>query len=127
MSEQIYTAAELQGEGAILIIDYYCDNNTTNSVTRYLYIYMVNIGQSDFNDNNGWISSVSADNLVYEGEVEFPVGSAWKSITLNTPFEYNGTDNLAILVKGNSLYTYSNIYCRTFASSEDEDYHSIIN
>jgi hypothetical protein len=53
-----------------------------------------------FTSNKGW-EAVSSSNLVYSGSVTFNA-SGWTTITLNTPFEYNGTSNLLLAVDDNT-------------------------
>lgn len=120
MSEQIYTTAELGDEGTVLSIDFYCENNASYECTRTFDIYMVNTTRTRFDDDNDWVT-VSSDDLVYRGYVSFPVGSAWKTITLDTPFEYDGTSNMLIAVRDYTWGYTNGVSCRTFKASSDDN------
>ena len=96
LTQQIYTAQEIGTSGAILGIDFQCNN----ARTRDLDIYMVNTDKESFSSQTDWISVTDAD-LVFSGEVEF-VANNWTSITLANPFGYDGTSNLAIIVDDNT-------------------------
>ena len=98
LTQQIYTADELGDAGAIQSIAFY--KNSTNYMARDLDIYMVNTTKTHFNSESDWIPATAAD-LVYSGTVTF-ADDAWTTITLNTPFPYNGTSNVAIIVDDNT-------------------------
>lgn len=122
LSEQIYTSEEVGEAGTILSIDFYCINSNDYSSSRHLNIYMVNVERTEFVDYFDW-ESVSSDDLVYSGRLIFPAGSDWKTITLQTPFEYDGTSNLLIVVNDNTGEYSSNVTCRIFSSSNDYQSH----
>ena len=93
LTEQIYTTSELGDEGDILNLEFY--KVGTDACSRDLDIYMVSTTESEFGVEN-WIP-VTASDLVYSGTVTFN-DDAWTSITLTTPFEYDGVNNVAIVV-----------------------------
>ena len=92
LTEQIYTADEIGVSGAIESIDIY----SVGSVTRTLDVYMVSTTKSAFADGDDWVSAAAAD-LVYSGQVAFAANS-WNTITLDNPFIYDGTSNVALVV-----------------------------
>ena len=98
LTQQIYTPAELGEAGSIQSVAFYKDN--TVECNRNLDIYMVSTTKSSFSGGSDWIS-VSSANKVYSGTVSF-ADNAWTTITLNTPFEYDGTRNVAIIVDDNT-------------------------
>ena len=94
LTQQIYTAAEIGGAGAIMSIDFY---STATERTRNLDIYMVNTDQASFAAITDYIA-VTSNDLVYSGNVTF-AQNAWTTIALNNPFAYaDDTKNLAIIV-----------------------------
>ncbi len=98
MTQQIYTVEELGEAGDILSLDFY--KNNTVVASRKLDIYIVNTDKSSFTGSNDWIP-VTAANKVFSGTVSFNDNS-WTTITLDRPFRYEGTSNVAIVVDDNT-------------------------
>ena len=107
LTQQIYTAAEIGYNGRITAIAF----KANGSVTRNLDIYMAHTDKTAFSSTTDWevMGSVAK---VYSGSVSFT--NNWATITLDTPFEYDGTSNLNICVVdktttqvGNSSRTFS--------------------
>ncbi len=93
VTQQIYTAEEIDASGNITSIAFY--NAGTERARKY-NIYMAHTTKSAFESGTDWIALTDA-NLVYQGAaaVAMVVGE-WTTFTLDTPFAYNGTDNLVI-------------------------------
>ena len=108
LSEQIYTADEIGTAGTINSIAFY---NGGSEKTPNFKIYMVNTTQSDFATTTSWLP-VTANDLVYTGNVTLTAG-AWTTITLDAPFEYDGTSNLGLIVDENMSWS-SGVACRVF-------------
>ena len=110
LTQQIYTAAELGDAGNITAISFYY-NSSSSSGARALDIYMSHTTNSTI---SSWVTQ-SSSNLVYSSSFTFTQG--WNTITLNTPFPYDGTSNLLLTVDDNTngydvssstyFYTYS--------------------
>ena len=96
LTQQIYTADEIGTAGTINSIAFY----TAASATRTLQVYMVHTSLSAFSGSTAWVVPTSAD-MVYSGSVSYTAGG-WTTLTLSTPFEYNGTDNLCLIVDDNT-------------------------
>ncbi|MBR5726759.1 MAG: choice-of-anchor J domain-containing protein, partial [Muribaculaceae bacterium] len=96
LTQQIYTADEIGTAGTINSIAFYYGG----TATRTLDIYMVNTTVGSFADNNGWITVTAADK-VYSGSVTY-TANAWNTFVLDTPFAYDGTSNLAVIVDDNT-------------------------
>ena len=111
LSQQIYTPEEIGEAGTITSISYF---NAGGSKTRSYDIYMVHTDKSTFDNITDWITVSEAD-LVYSGSVTMTQGY-WTTITLDSPFEYNGSSNLVIAIDDNSgSYTGSpHMACRVF-------------
>ena len=100
LTQQIYTAAEIGKSGTILNIDFY--NADSNDRTRTMDIYMVNTAKSSFASSTDWINVTDAGVVkVFSGNVTF-THSQWSTITLDTPFDYDNTKNLAIIIDDNT-------------------------
>ena len=98
LTEQIYTASEIGQACTITAIAFKVSNS--KSTARTLDLYMVHTTKTAFSGNSDWVS-LSTSNKVFSGEVAFNA-SGWTTITLDTPFAYNGTDNLIIGVDDNT-------------------------
>ena len=94
VSQQIYTASEIGQAGTIATIEFLSDVWGDNPITRNVDVYMVHTNKTAFADDSDWIS-VTGNDKVFSGEVGF---YSWTTIILSTPFSYNGSDNLAIIV-----------------------------
>ena len=113
LTQQIYTAAEVGAAGIIESIDF--KNASSKTDTRNLDIYMVSTEKSSFSGNSDWIA-VSSGDLVFSGDVTFTAG-AWTTITLDSPFEYNGSSNVAIIVDDNAGSYTSSLPFSVFSAS----------
>ena len=127
LSEQIYTPAELGSEARnIESIDFY-KNATNGTPTCNLDIYMVLTTKNSFNNYKDWVSVTSGD-LVFSGSVTF-AADAWTTITLDTPFEYDGESNVLLVVDNNtgsygsqnSFYTFSDGSYRSLCYPNNSD------
>ena len=118
MTQQIYTATEIEnaggGAGTINSIAFY---NGGSTKTRNFSIYLVNTNKESFSGTTDWIS-VTANDLVYSGEVEMTAGT-WKTIPFINPFSYDG-GNLAVIVDDNTGNDVSGMACRIFIASETQ-------
>ena len=110
-SQQLYTADEIGMAGTITDIAFY---NAGAVKTRSIELYMLNIDKASFSGGTDWIP-VAATDMVFAGTVTFAVGE-WTTITLDTPFDYDGLDNLAVVTR-DVTGTYSSsphMACRVF-------------
>ena len=89
--QQVYTADEIGMAGTIRSIAFclFSEEDQTNECD----IFMKHVTRETFESNTEF-EPVTADNLVYSGSITFSNG--WTTITLDTPFEYDGTQNLMI-------------------------------
>ena len=109
LTQQIYTAEEIGTAGTINSIAFYC---SSTGCTRTLDLYMVNTTKSSFAGTTDWITVTAADK-VFTGSVTMTVG-AWNTITLDTPFAYDGVSNLALIVDDNTGSWTSSAYYYVF-------------
>ena len=90
--EQVYTASEIGGGGTITAISFNMresDATQTNAVD----VFMKNVSRSTFSSSTDY-EPVTASDMVFSGTVTFSPG--WTTITLDTPFAYDGSSNLMI-------------------------------
>lgn len=97
LTQQIYTASELGGSFTINSISFF---NAGDTETRRYDVYLVHTNKSTFSSGTDWIPAYQAD-CVYSGLVTMRKGM-WNTIVLDTPFDYNGTSNLALIMDDNS-------------------------
>ncbi len=110
LSQQIYTPDEIGMSGIINSVAYY---NAGETRTRTYDIYLVHTDKTVFDDNTDWITVSEADR-VYSGSVTMTKGY-WTTITFDTPFVYDGTSNLAVIVDDNTgSWTSPVMSCRVF-------------
>lgn len=119
-TQSIYTASEMKGIKNITSIGYYVYNASQLSTSGALYngtatgveIYMGHRSSSYFTSGSDW-QDVSTMTLVYSGTPTLGQAVGWEDLTLTTPFHYNGTSNLIVVVarrstSNNSSLKYSN-------------------
>jgi hypothetical protein len=114
LSEQIYTAEEMGGTACqISSVSFF---SKVSSITNlHMDIYMVNTDKTSFESRSDWIP-VSESNLVFSGNVTMRA-TGWSTINFDTPFSYDGSSNVALVVDGSSdSYTSS----RTFSTDENQ-------
>ena len=117
--EQIYTADEIGTAGTINAISF--NLQSTSTQTNQVDVFMKAVSRNTFSGSTDF-ESVTASDMVFSGTVTFKTG--WTTITLDTPFQYDGTSNLMI---GMHEYTsgYSTRYFYyTSATDKVLSYHS---
>ena len=92
-TEEIYTADEIGTEGTINAISFYY-NYDTPYVASNVKMFMKHVTRSAFGANTD-CEPLSETDLVWTGSIA-PTEAGWFTFTLDTPFEYNGTDNLLV-------------------------------
>ena len=90
--EQVYTASEIGGGGTITAISFNMRESDA-SQTNAIDVFMKNVSRSTFSNSTDY-EPVTASDLVFSGTVTFSPG--WTTITLDTPFAYDGSSNLMI-------------------------------
>lgn len=109
LSEQIYTADEIGTACTIESIAFYNDGTEK---TRKYDVYLVNTEKNTFENGTDWIA-VTEDDKVFSGDVTMVAGD-WTVITFDEMFEYDGINNLAVIMDDNSGSYASGMKCRVF-------------
>ena len=91
LTQQIYTPCEIGMAGTINSIAF---KNTGAEKTRTYNVYMLLTDKETFTGGTDWVA-MSDDDLVFEGAVTFTVDE-WTTITLDTPFDFDGVNNLLV-------------------------------
>ena len=117
LTQQIYTAEEIGSAGTINWIAFY---NEGAEKTRTYDFYLKATEKTSFSSNADWVT-VSASDKVFSGSVTMAVGT-WTIINFTTPFEYDGTSNLVLVVDDNTgEYTSSpHMTCSVFNTAENQ-------
>ena len=89
--EQIYTADEIGTAGTINAISF--NMSSADAQTNQVDVFMKNVSRTTFSGTSDY-ETVTASDMVFSGTVTFNNG--WTTITLDTPFQYDGTSNLMI-------------------------------
>jgi len=97
-TQMIYLSSELNTSGEIDYIKYYYDGNayTWNNMV----VYMGHTAKATYASEEDWIA-VGSLTQVYSGSIALTATAGWHTITLDSAFTYNGTDNLVIAIDDN--------------------------
>lgn len=96
-AQSIYLSTEILASGPITSLQWYYAGPYNLEGSQELTVYIGHTSKSIFSSSTDW---ESIDNLteVYTGGI-LANGPGWLNIELDTPFLYNGTDNLVVAVK----------------------------
>ena len=94
MSASIYTAAEIGGSGFIDQLAWY--TTVARATSRPITIKIKHTTATTLTADT-WTNMSVGTTTVYTGNIT-NLANEWKTITLTTPFFYNGTDNLLVMV-----------------------------
>lgn len=94
-NQSIYLASEINTSGSITSLQWYY-NGIMSGIpgSQELTIYLGHTAKTSFNTLTDW-QPVTQMTAVYSGGINV-YGAGWVTITLDTPFVYNGTDNLVV-------------------------------
>jgi hypothetical protein len=100
--EAIYLASEIGTPGYIKSIGYYKSSGSNLDSIEAVTIYLKNTSNSTMTTGN---FNTDGYTQVYNGNFTNTAITGWMEVTLDSYFEYNGIDNLAILIiKNYQLY-----------------------
>jgi len=94
-TEGIYLQSEIGQSGNILNIAYYKGSGTDLNPIDSVYIYLKHTTATTLATGT---FDMTGYTLVYSGQYPNTVTDGWLAVDLPTPFNYNNTDNLQILV-----------------------------
>lgn len=99
-SQSIYLASEINAAGSITSIQWYYAGSGLMPNSQSLVIYMGATAKTEFTSTTDWVA-VDQLTQVYNGGIATSETAGWKTITLTTPFVYDGTSNLIVAVDEN--------------------------
>lgn len=126
-TEMLYLASEINQKGTINSIAFDCAVTGSNAVDTFR-IYMATTNKTSLTTGLANWMPIEEMTLVYEG-VDITIGAekGWETFTFNTPFEYNGTDNLLVAIsKDASTYNSSLRYNATSISGRVHYQSSVV-
>lgn len=103
-SSQLYLASELQGGGFLNSLSFYVTNSGASYTLDNQKIYVRHTTDASFADKN--YPGTTGFTLVYDGPITIS-STGWKTIPFSTPFNYNGTSNLEVLVESRDGSTFT--------------------
>ena len=95
LTQQIFTANEIGTAGTIHSLSFQYAHTEPLLMTG-LQVYLKHVDKTTFSNSTDMVS-ISASDLVYQGSLSAS-GSGWTTLTLDTPFDYDGTSNLLVCV-----------------------------
>ena len=99
-AQSIYLASEINASGTITSFQWYFSGTSALPNSQELVVYFGHSSRSEYADSADF-EDVGNLTQVYSGGIDVSAGPGWVTVTLDTPFDYNGTDNLIIAVDEN--------------------------
>lgn len=117
LGQQIYTSAEIGKSGKITAIAFY---NYEETCEYSFDIYMAHSAKTEFSALYDW-GTVKASDKMFSGKV-IMAKKKWTFIDLDTPFDYNGTQNLLLTIDDNDFNdgAQTPLSCSGFSVSEQQ-------
>ncbi|HJJ42386.1 MAG TPA: fibronectin type III domain-containing protein [Methanocorpusculum sp.] len=100
-TQQIFDTNEMNGPTTIRGIKFDYAHTTPMTKKNDVNIYIVHTTKGVFDNNTDWIPIDSAV-LVYSGNLNCTEPKGWNTFMFDTIFNYNGTDNIALILDDNS-------------------------
>lgn len=121
-TQQIYTPAEV-GTGNITKIAFNMASTAAfTNKNQNVRIYFATTDKNVFSSNTDWEKSEPV--LVYDGGFTFP-GAGWKDFELTTPYNYDGSKNLVVIVDDASNRYKSGVTFMASNTSNGTDYKTL--
>ena len=123
-SEIIYPAADLVADGTIHSISFYHKpSGSVDAQTNDIVLYMKNVTRSTFADKTDY-EAVNTSDIVFQGPWTIPAEEGWSTITLDTPFAFDGVSNLMIAIDENTDGYSSRYFAYTNVSNSGIGFYS---
>ena len=101
-TEQIFLASEIEYAGNIKAVSFRLAYSYNTEFTSDIVVYLKNVSRDVFSDPSDY-EPVTVEDIVFSGPWTIPADyDGWITIDFDTPFAYNGTDNLLIAIDENS-------------------------
>lgn len=126
-TEQIYLSSEIQYAGYLKAISFRIAYSYNSEAVADIDVYVKNVSRNGFADAADF-EPVTDEDRVFSGLWTIPANvDDWMTITFDTPFYYNGIDNLMIAIDENSddyamrYFKYSEVNGLTLSYCSDSD------
>ena len=120
-TEMIYSVDEIGTAGTINSVAFHF--NGGNVLDRTVVMYMKNVDRSGFASTADY-EGVTSDDIVFTGTLTSEAVDGWVTLTLDTPFEYDGFGNLMIAFDDNTGSWSSRYFYYTTATNACLCYYS---
>lgn len=113
LTQTIYPLTQYSAAGWIDTVWFYCNTsfNGTGRLDTSLTLYLAHFDTTVARNNNDWVELDSLVEVFHANTWLAPGGNRWVPIPLQTPFFYNGVDELAVVfLHSNSTSRYSGDY-----------------
>jgi len=98
LSQQIFSSREMGGEKNIYSLSFNYLENQNGNISRNIKVYLGHTDMSEYDDAYSDVVDWDDMTKVYSGQMMIDGESGWTTIALNSPFHYNGVDNLIVTV-----------------------------
>lgn len=121
-SASIYTSSEIGQAGWIDQIEWYCNSSNQTVTCSELKIYLTTTTNTTFGNSKSFPTSATN---VYSRTTSMTVGgdAGWKQFQLDTPFYYDGSSNLIVIVTAKTARYNTSLTWRYTASSNTTVYY----
>ena len=127
LTQQIFTADEIGTAGTInsIAFDFFGVAGINPPGTEFSFentkVYMKHVNKTTFTSDTDMVP-VNESNKVFEGTFSTTC-TGWVTITLDTPFEYDGMNNLLVCI---SSYGVDGLNCTFYCTSTGDDYRALV-
>lgn len=127
-TQSIYLSSEILATGSITSLQWYYAGEYDLSGSQEIKIYLGHTTKALFSSTSNW-EPIANLTQVYSGGA-YVLGPGWINFQFQTPFEYNGTDNLVIAVTETSPeadYSEDDFYTYAIPDNRSLTYSSFSN
>ena len=107
-TQSIYTADQIGSAGLIGAIQYQVAAAPASPFHQAITIYLAHTTMDLASTTSSWVPQGDLVEVYSNADFVHPMETEWMEIKLTNPFDYNGTDNLAVVVS---------TYCTSYASA----------
>lgn len=101
-AQSIYLASEIGATGSITTVSFFFSGTTALPNSQNLVLYMGHTAKTSFANAADFIPVANLTQVYTQTAYPLPVVPGWITLTLTTPFAYNGTSNLVVAVDENA-------------------------
>ncbi len=125
-TQSIYLSTEVNASGNITGIKWYWSGTSNGANSDSITIYLAHTTKTSFASDTDYVAAANIAPY-FTGTVTYPTSPGWMTITLDSSFNYNGTDNLLIAVEEDRPGYNSfgdDFYCTSVSASRSIGFYS---